>query len=176
MPRAEENELVVKKTTYIHVTQQVIEATVAIVRRTAESLEDAKPLGTERTTVGCQLCTQDPNVVHPESRVHDVSRANTEHASLSLEEEQHTSQGPGGLRKHPWARYRQSCSDWQGCHWEFCPPWSGWSCGPRGWRWPPSWTRDPTACWSLTGQCCSRWSFSLWSRTHCETRRGQPTE
>lgn len=57
-------------TTYIYITQQIIEATVAIVRGTAESLEDAEPLGTQGATIRCQLCTQDPDVVHPERTIH----------------------------------------------------------------------------------------------------------
>lgn len=52
--------------TYIHITQQIIEATVAVVGGAAQSLEDAEPLGTQRATVRRQLSTQDPDVVHPE--------------------------------------------------------------------------------------------------------------
>lgn len=33
-------------TAYVYVAQQIIEAAVAVVRGTAQSLEDAKPLGT----------------------------------------------------------------------------------------------------------------------------------
>lgn len=77
-----------------------------------------------------------------------------------------TSQGLCGPHTRPWAHCRRSCSGWLDCHWGSCPPWSGWSCVPTGWRWPPSWTQDPTTCWSLMGRCCSRLSFSLWSRTH----------
>ena len=51
--------------THIYVTQQVVEATVAVVGGAAQGLENAQPLGTERTTVRRQLRTQDPDVVHP---------------------------------------------------------------------------------------------------------------
>lgn len=60
-------------TTYIYVTQQIIEATVAVVRGTAESLEDAEPLSTQGATIRCQLCTQDPDIVHPERTLHDIA-------------------------------------------------------------------------------------------------------
>lgn len=63
-----------KTTTYIYVTQQVIEATVAIVRGAAESLEDAEPLSTQGATIRRQLCAQDPNIVYPESTLHDMKQ------------------------------------------------------------------------------------------------------
>ena len=53
--------------THIYVTQQIIEATVAVVGGAAESLEDAEPLGTQGATIRRQLRTQDPNIVHPGS-------------------------------------------------------------------------------------------------------------
>lgn len=59
-------------TTYIYITQQIIEATVAIVRGTAESLEDAEPLSTQGATIRCQLRTQDSDVVHPERTIHNM--------------------------------------------------------------------------------------------------------
>lgn len=61
-------------TTYIYVTQQIIEATVAIIRGAAESLEDAKPLSAQGATIRRQLCTQDPDIVHPESTLHDMKQ------------------------------------------------------------------------------------------------------
>lgn len=62
-------------TTYINITQQIIEATVAIVGGTAKSLEDAEPLSTQGATIRRQLCTQDPNIVHPERTTHDMKEA-----------------------------------------------------------------------------------------------------
>lgn len=59
-------------TTYIYVTQQIIEAAVAVVRRTAEGLEDAEPLGTQGAAIRCQLCAQDPNIVHPNRMIRDM--------------------------------------------------------------------------------------------------------
>lgn len=53
--------------THIYVTQQIVEATVAVVGGAAESLEDAEPLGTQGATIRRQLRTQDPDIVHPGS-------------------------------------------------------------------------------------------------------------
>lgn len=59
-------------TAYIYVAQQIIEAAVAVVRGTAQSLEDAKPLGTQGATIRCQLCAQNPDIVHPNRTIHDM--------------------------------------------------------------------------------------------------------
>lgn len=60
-------------TAYIYVAQQIIEAAVAVVRGTAQSLEDAKPLGTQGATIRCQLCAQNPDIVHPNRTIHDMN-------------------------------------------------------------------------------------------------------
>lgn len=52
--------------TYINVTKQIVEAAVAVVRGAAKSFENAEPLCAQRATISCQLCTQDPNIIHPE--------------------------------------------------------------------------------------------------------------
>ena len=43
--------------THVHVAQEVVEATVAVVGGAAEGFEDAQPLSTQRATVGSQLRT-----------------------------------------------------------------------------------------------------------------------
>lgn len=54
--------------THINIAKQIIEATVAVVRGAAESLEHTQPLSTERATVCRQLRTQDTNIIHPETK------------------------------------------------------------------------------------------------------------
>lgn len=63
-----------KNTTYINITKQIIEATVAVVRGAAQSLENAKPLCTQGATISRQLSTQDPNIVHPKGTLHDMKQ------------------------------------------------------------------------------------------------------
>lgn len=54
-----------RRPTYVDVAEQVVEAAVAVVGGAAERLEDAQPLGTQRTAVRRQLGAQDPDVVDP---------------------------------------------------------------------------------------------------------------
>lgn len=75
-----------EETSYINITQQVIEAAVAIVGGAAKSLENAEPLGTQGATIRCQLGTQDPNIVHPESTLHGMKHESSRRLRVSPSE------------------------------------------------------------------------------------------
>lgn len=59
-------------TAYVYVAQQIIEAAVAVVRGAAQSFEDTEPLGTQGATIRCQLCAQNPDIVHPDRTIQDM--------------------------------------------------------------------------------------------------------
>lgn len=77
-------------TTYIYVTQQIIEAAVAVVRGTAEGLEDAEPLGTQGAAIRCQLCAQDPDIVHPNRMIRDMKLQPDRAKNCSKQSQTHT--------------------------------------------------------------------------------------